>query len=154
CFVLAPWVTGTLAPAAERGPNGTTGGWAEIWVALMAGHSYRAVSLLPFFALGALLAATGLLRRPGSLAVWAAPVAVVLVGLRLGGVLDSGTLSGDPMDQAWDLSLVALAVLLVGATVGVGGASLRWAWRPVGDLGAVALSVYALQLVVLWPLMR
>lgn len=152
-FLLAPWVTGTVAPAPDRLANGTTGGLAELWAALVAGWSYRAVSLLPFFALGAVLAASGLLRRPRTLFGWAAPAALALVALRLVGALRPAELSGGFMDQWWDLTLVVLAVAGVSGIVGFGGAALRSTWRSVADLGAIALSVYALQLLVLRPLM-
>lgn len=153
-FLLAPWVTGAVAPAAERLPNGSTGGLAEVWAALVAGWSYRAVSLLPFFALGAVLAAAGLLRRPRRLFAWAAPVGIALSALRLLGVLRPAELSGGFMDQWWDLTLVAVAVAVVSGLVGFGSRSLRPVWRSIADLGAIALSVYALQLVVLRPLME
>ena len=152
-FVVAPWLTGTLAPVGDRLPNGTTGGRSETWAALMAGSSYRAVSLLPFFMLGASLAASGLLRDPRRLAVIAGCVGGLLGALRLVGVLRSGELSGDLMDQMWDLTLVALATAVVAAVLAVSGGVARSLRRPVADLGAVALSVYALQLVVLRPLM-
>lgn len=152
-FLLAPWVTGAVAPAEERLANGTTGGLAEVWAALVAGSSYRAVSLLPFFALGAVLAATGLLRRPRILFAWAASTGLALAALRLAGVLRPAELSGGFMDQWWDLTLVALAVAGVSGIIGFGGSSLRPTWRAVADLGAIALSVYALQLLVLRPLM-
>lgn len=152
-FLLAPWVTGAVAPAEDRLANGSTGGLAEIWAALVAGWSYRAVSLLPFFALGAVLAATGLLHRPRVLCAWAAPLGLALAGLRLVGVLGPAELSGGFMDQWWDLTLVALAVAGVSGIVGFGGRAVRATWRSVADLGAIALSVYALQLIVLRPLM-
>ena len=153
-FLLAPWVTGQVAPAERRLANGSTGGLAEIWAALIAGWSYRAVSLLPFFALGAVLAATGLLRRPRLLLVWAAPVGIALSTLRLLGVLRPAELSGGFMDQWWDLTLVTLAVALVSGVVGFAASSMQPVWRSVADLGAIALSVYALQLIVLRPLME
>ncbi|MDO5501801.1 MAG: heparan-alpha-glucosaminide N-acetyltransferase domain-containing protein [Actinomycetia bacterium] len=151
-FVLAPWVTGALVPAEERLYNGTTGGTAEIWAALMAGTSYRAVSLLPFFALGALLAASGLAREPRRLAALAAPTAAVLLAATLLGAGGPIELSGDPADQLRDLVLVVTAVALVGAIVGFGGAAVEPGWRMLADLGAIALSLYALQLIVLRPL--
>ena len=151
-LVMAPWVPGAVAPGQERLSNGTTGGTAELWAALVAGQSYRAVSLLPFFALGALVAATGLLDRPrrlGELSLLAtaglAP-AYLLVRRPAG-----GTLSGDFVDQLFDLALVALAVTLV--ALAVAATTRRGILRPLADLGAIALSVYALQLVVLRPLM-
>lgn len=152
-FATAPWLTGTLAPEGERTLNGRAEGWAELWVALMAGTSYRAVSLLPFFMLGAALAAAGLLRRARLLALIAGAVAAVLGVLRLLGVLRARTLSGDVMDQWWDLTLVALALAVVAAVLALGGAGRARVRRPVAELGAVALSVYALQIVVLKPLM-
>jgi len=153
-FVLAPWVTGTVAPAEERLANGTTGGLAEIWAAFIAGWSYRAVSLLPFFALGAVLAATRLLQRPRTLFQWALPAPLVLAGLRLVGVLGPAELSGGYLDQWWDLTLVTAATAGVSGIVGFGAGALRSTSRAVADLGAIALSVYALQLVVLRPLME
>ena len=151
-FALAPWVTGALAPVEDRLSNGTTGGLAEVWAALIAGRNYRAVSLLPFFAVGALVAATGLLDRPRRLGVVSllattalAPAYVLVRWSR-----DIG-LSGDPVDQLFDLTLVAFTVTLV--AVAVGAIPRRALWRPLADLGAIALSVYALQLVVLRRLM-
>jgi len=152
-FVLAPWITRVLAPTEQRRPNGALGGWGEIWVALMAGHSYRAVSLLPFFALGALLAATGWLSRPRHLVLRILPIAVVLViGYVATGGFGGMNLSGDHVDQARDLTLVLMATVLAGLLV---------AWRPVRGLGrivallgTVALSLYALQLLILRPLME
>ena len=151
-FALAPWITGVVAPAEDRLANGTTGGLAEIWAAFIAGYSYRAVSLLPFFALGALIAATGLLDRPRRLALVALPASAVLV---LAYVLVRGSwdigLSGDPVDQLFDLTLVVTALAVVAA--GVGAQPGRAVWQVLADLGAIALSVYAVQLVVLRPLM-
>lgn len=150
-FVLAPWVTGAVAPGDERLPNGTTGGVAEIWAAFIAGYSYRAVSLLPFFALGALLASVGVLDRVGRLAFGSAvSTALLLPAYWLVRRSADIALSGDPVDQLFDLALVSLALALVALVVVV---SPRPLWQPVADLGAVALSVYALQLVVLRPLM-
>lgn len=152
-FVVAPWVTGAIAPADERLPNGTTGGLAEVWAALVAGQSYRAVSLLPFFALGAVLAVTGILARPRRLALVSLLASAVL--LPTYAVVRTSrdiALSGDPVDQLFDLTLVAVAVTMA---AGVVGWSAREAvWRPLADLGAIALSVYALQLLVLRPLME
>ena len=151
-FALAPWVTGAMAPAQSRLSNGTTGGLAEIWAALIAGYSYRAVSLLPFFALGALVAATGLLARPRRLGVVSLLATTALVPayvlVRRSRDIE---LSGDPVDQLFDLTLAALAITLV--AIAVGAMPLGGLWRPLADLGAIALSVYALQLVVLRPLM-
>ncbi|MCA1782432.1 MAG: acyltransferase family protein [Dermatophilaceae bacterium] len=152
-FALAPWVTGAVAPVGNRLANGTTGGVAELWAALVAGESYRALSLLPFFALGALIAAVGLLERPRRLSVVSFLVAVVLVPgyafVRRSWVIG---LSGDPVDQLFDLTLVMVALAVV--TLLVDTLSRRRAlWQPLADLGAIALSVYALQLVVLRPLM-
>lgn len=152
-FAVAPWLTGLLAPAGDRVANGRAGGWSELWVALMAGGSYRAVSLLPFFILGAVLVSSGLVHRPGRLAAVAAGVGGVLGVLRLLGVLRSGSLSGDVMDQWWDLTLVALVVAVVAGILALGSTVPEWLRRPVAELGAIALSVYALQLVVLKPLM-
>lgn len=151
-FVVAPVLTGALAP--ERLPNGTTGGLAEIWAALMAGTSYRAVSLLPFFALGAFVAACGLLARPRDLAVVAGALGgpLLVVVLATGGF--GGTVvSGDFSDQATDLTLVALVVCGVAAAVALGDRRAAPLRSALADLGAVALSVYVLQLVVLRPLM-
>lgn len=151
-FVLAPWVTAAVAPVEDRLPNGTTGGLAEIWAALIAGYSYRAVSLLPFFALGALVAAAGLIDRPRRLGLLSLVAAALLVPTY---VLVRGSmgiaLSGDPVDQLFDLTLVFLALTVVALVVVT--APTRALWRPLADLGAVALSVYAVQLVVLRPLM-
>jgi uncharacterized protein len=148
-FALAPWVTGTLAP--ERLSNGTTGGLQEIWAALMAGSSYRAVSLLPFFALGALVAASGLLARPRALAFVAAPVATALIVIVIAsGALGGTALSGDHSDQLSDLALVSLAVAV---TAGVVAFVAEPFWSSIADLGAIALSLYVLQLVILRPLM-
>jgi uncharacterized protein len=151
-FVLAPWVTGVVAPVENRLSNGTTGGLAEIWAAFMAGYSYRAVSLLPFFALGALIAATGLLARPRRLLMLSLPASLVLA-LAYALVRSSRDigLSGDPVDQLFDLTLVAAAVAVVALAIDARAQSA--VWRPFADLGAIALSVYALQLVVLRPLM-
>lgn len=152
-FVAAPWLTGTLAPAGERIANGRAGDWSELWVALTAGSSYRAVSLLPFFTLGAALTASGLVRQPRRLALLAGVSAGLLAALRLAGVLRPGELSGDVMDQWWDLTLVSVAVAVIAGVLALGPrvpAALR---QPLADLGTIALSVYALQLLVLKPLM-
>lgn len=152
-FLLAPSLTGALVPAGERLANGTTGGWLEVWVALAAGYSYRALSLLPFFALGALLATTGSLERPRLLAVRCAPVAAgMLLALGLGW-FGSMTLSGDAADQWRDLTLVATAIALASLLVGWGGAVCGPLVSALADLGAIALSLYALQIVVLKPMM-
>ncbi|MGA8048275.1 MAG: heparan-alpha-glucosaminide N-acetyltransferase domain-containing protein [Dermatophilaceae bacterium] len=151
-FVAAPWLTGALAP--DRLPNGTTGGLEELWAAFMAGSSYRAVSLLPFFALGALVAVSGLLARPRALALLAAPFAgALLLIVAATGALGGTAISGDPSDQLSDLTLVALAVAGVAGVVGLGGRVAVPVWSAVADLGAIALSVYVLQLIVLRPLM-
>jgi uncharacterized membrane protein YeiB len=151
-FAVAPALTAALAP--ERLSNGTTGGVAEIWAALMAGTSYRAVSLLPFFALGALVAACGLLARPRALAIVAGALggALLVVVLATGGF--GGTVvSGDLSDQTSDLTLVALVVCAVAAAVAFGGRTAAPVRSALADLGAIALSAYVLQLVVLRPLM-
>lgn len=152
CFVLAPVITQAVVPQEERLFNGTTGGLAEVWAAFIAGYSYRAVSLLPFFALGALLATCGLLARPRRLGLLAGAAAVVLVPayLLLNGP-DDVRISGDFVDQTFDAALVALAVTAAAATVAL--MPSRAVWQPLADLGAIALSVYALQLVVLRPMM-
>jgi hypothetical protein len=151
-FALAPWVTGAVAPAESRLVNGLTGGLDEIWAALIAGFSYRAVSLLPFFALGALVAATGLLDRPRRLGVVSLLAAAVLVpAYVLVRRSRDSQLSGDPVDQLYELTLAAVAITFV--AVVVGATSREAIWRPLADLGAIALSVYALQLLVLRPLM-
>lgn len=151
-FAAAPWVTGVIAPSDERLANGTTGGWAELWAALTAGYSYRALSLLPFFAVGALVATVGLFQRPGRLGRLALLAAALLVpAYTLVRRSRDIALSGDWVDQLFDLTLVAVAGAVIAAAM---GARPRAAlWRPLIDLGAVALSVYALQLVVLRPLM-
>jgi uncharacterized protein len=151
-FALAPWVTALAAPVEDRVLNGTAGGPAEVWVALVAGYSYRAVSLLPFFALGGLLVASGLASRPRRLATVSVPVVgVLLVAEALVRRRWTSELSGDPVDQLADLTLVAVAVLVAAAIVGLmRGPGVQ---RPLADLGAVALSVYVLQLLVLRPLM-
>lgn len=151
-FALAPWLTGLVAPT--RLANGTTGGLEELWAALMAGSSYRAVSLLPFFALGALVSATGLLARPRTAALAALPVAGLLLAIVLAtGALGGTSISGDLSDQLSDLTLVALAVAGVAVVMAFGGGAARPVWSTVADLGAIALSVYVLQLIVLRPLM-
>ena len=151
-FAAAPWVTGSVAPAEDRLANGTTGGLTEVWAALVAGQSYRAVSLLPFFALGAVLAVTGLLARPRRLSVVSLVASAALVpAYALVRTSRDIALSGDPVDQLFDLTLVAAAVTVVAAVVG--WAAQETLWRPLADLGAIALSVYALQLLVLRPLM-
>lgn len=152
-FTGAPWLTGAVAPADERLPNGTTGGWLEVWAAVAAGYSYRALSLLPFFALGALLATTGWLQRPRALAIRAAPVATVLIVAMVLGWFGQIGLSGDVADQWRDLTLVIAAVALVGALTSLGQRVLAPAVPAVADLGAIALSGYALQIVVLKPMM-
>lgn len=152
-FLAAPWLTGVLAP--DRLPNGTTGGVQELWAAFMAGSSYRAVSLLPFFALGALVAASGILARPRALALTATPVAGgLLVIVAATGALGGTLVSGDPSDQLSDLTLVVLAVAGVAGFVGFGGLAAVPLWRAVADLGAIALSLYVLQLILLRPLME
>lgn len=151
-FAVAPLATGALAP--ERLPNGTTGGLDEVWAAIMAGSSYRAVSLLPFFALGALVAACGLLVRPRALAIVAgalgAPLLVVVLAT---GGFGGMVVSGDFSDQTSDLTLVALVVCGVAGAVALGGRASAPARSALADLGAIALSAYVLQLVVLRPLM-
>ena len=152
-FALAPWVTGAVAPAENRLSNGETAGLAEIWAALIAGYSYRAVSLLPFFALGALIAAAGLLDRPRRLSVASLVATVALVpAYVLVRRSREIALSGDPVDQLFDLTLAAVAVTFV--AIAMGAIPRKALWRPLADLGTIALSVYALQLVVLRPLMR
>lgn len=152
-FVLAPIITATVVPQEERLFNGTTGGLAEVWAAFIAGYSYRAVSLLPFFAVGALLTTTGLLARPRRLGLLAGVTAMVLApAYMLMNDADDVRISGDFVDQTFDAALVAIAVTAAAAMVAV--VPWREAWQPLADLGAIALSVYALQLVVLRPMME
>ncbi|KAB7746154.1 DUF1624 domain-containing protein [Nostocoides sp. F2B08] len=151
-FVAAPWITGELAP--DRLSNGTTGGLEELRAAFIAGSSYRAVSLLPFFALGALVATSGLVSRPRALALVATPVAAAcLLIVAATGALGGTELSGDVSDQLSDLTLVLIAVAMVSGVVAFGGRPAVPVWTWVADLGAIALSVYVLQLIVLRPLM-
>lgn len=152
-FALAPWLTGAVVPAGERLANGTTGGWLEVWAALMAGTSYRAVSLVPFFALGAVIASAGIFAEPRQLARYAGPAAVVfLLVLVASGGLGRTDLSGDYADQFGDLTLVTLAMAAMSVLVGW-GSRVRALTGTLAALGAIALSVYALQLIVLKPLM-
>ena len=112
----------------------------------MAVNSYRAVSLLPFFMLGASLAASDCCRTLG-IAVIAGCVGGLLGALRLVGVLGR-RLSGDLMDRCGtSLSSPLPAVVAAVLAVSGGVAVLR---RPVADQGG-CLSVYALQLVCSGP---
>ena len=152
-FLLAPWATGVLVPAEGRLPNGTTGGASEIWAALAAGHSYRALSLLPFFALGATIASAGWFERPRRLGLVALPLSLGLALLTGLGAFGEKALSGDVADQFRDLTLVLGALAAISLLVSLGGA-LQHASRLVADLGTVALSLYVLQILVLSPMIE
>jgi uncharacterized membrane protein YeiB len=167
-LVRRGWVVGTLAAVVIAGPAlnaaaressaaTTSSGLLEElldWTVL--GSAYRVTGLLPLLLLGLLLGRWQLGdRRRIRLVLLAglvlAPVGHLAVELER---RDGEAFSGSWADLTRDigLSLVAYGaiVLMVDAAGGAGGSQL--VWRPLGDLGSMALTIYVLHVVVLMAL--
>lgn len=139
-FVTMPALTGWVAPEAVREPNGHGSVVEQLVQSLSHGQSYRALSLLPFFALGVLLARLGLARA--ALAERLAMAGLIGTGLwlLLEAVGVQTRLSGDWPDQLHDLALVLTAYGLVMMYAGYRGSTPGL--RALAALGVLSLSVY------------
>lgn len=152
-FVFSPMINTAVQRAvdwpggyyADIGNHPSVGELLIRW--FVADPHYRVTSLLPFFLVGGLM--IGYARRPDR---WWSAAAVVggtgaqIVVTALRARPEADTLSGSSLDLLHDASLVAIAVGLCGLAV-----RLPWArmWRPVEELGTVALSLYVLQIAVI-----
>lgn len=150
-LVVAPltrvWVMHRWSPI----PNGSGGPGDQVVAALLNGTSYRALSLLPFYLLGVLVARSGPRERStlAALGLTAAGAALVvaLADARSGW----GQASGDPGDQTVDLALALGLYVTVVLAVQVGsrsGPGRRMA-EALAVLGRLALSLYVAHILVL-----
>lgn len=117
---------------------------------------YRLTGLLPLFLLGVVIGRVGHTRVR---TLWATAVvgAAGVMGWLVGKALHWGTEPGRWIDNTHDLALSALAFAGICAAAGLPalrGRVVREILRPVALVGTVALSVYALQFVLLKVLVQ
>lgn len=132
--------------------------YSDAWVDqvlqwLVLSTHYRVVSLLPFVLIGVVLARWGLTRRVAAGALGVGLTAgIAVVGLRLAGIGIgvSEVVSGDLPDSLLDVALAGCAfgvIVIVARSPQASSAVATLA--PVRAVGAVALTAYVLQVVVI-----
>ncbi|WP_265446886.1 acyltransferase family protein [Flexivirga meconopsidis] len=123
--------------------------WLHVYV--LSDSHYRVTGLLPVFLLGLILGRVGH-ARPRVLRATLALGVLAAAAWAFGRAMGWSTYPGRFIDNTHDLALSGIVFALVGmaaATAPRAGTVIRALLRPVATIGTVALSLYALQFVLI-----
>ncbi len=154
-FALAPSIVARWAPRVTMRNNGTGTLHQQLVESLISGASYRAVSLLPLFAAGALFVRWGLTSRRTLTTSVGIGLAALVVHITLNLTQVTSASSGDWPDQIHDLAITFTAfgvIALVAYSDELRGRRPAAPWRVLASIGTVALSLYVGHLVLLRPM--